>query len=507
MKKFVQFFSFAAMTQVILLLNQVVLLPMQIRLWGNSETALWYAAIALATVITVADGGLRTAGHVALLQLVRTNDAEAKEEFLQVWAWIRSLVVAVTVVLLLADLVYGAAYGMNEWQIGRALLVLAYAFETMLIIRIVYLDSLGEYSSAESSYFFFAGLRLILAVPALLLFRVHPAGLCLLFLATSVAGLAFQGWLCNIPRELHLFARFPQRLSLATCSLVRFTMAEPCANWARISLPVLVIGLIAPATAVTTYVALRAIYGAARTTIQQVARVGSVEVLRLWEQRRRIPADSLLSLFLLIAGLIGTALGGAVVLDNMRVLSLWLKHFDRQIFQKINLSFALSSPFYAYQIIVALSFRTGQLALTARRQYAYLVYSVIFAVGAVMMRSLDVYMGLLVVAEVTLSASFLVRQNIAGVAGYKTDAGRRGLASAFAGFVLLFVLGHIVRRTGSPLFTILSLDNEAQAAAMLALSLGTLVLIGFACNLRAYQNLKVALRRPVNVLGVSIPTL
>ena len=42
---------------------------------------------------------------------------------------------------------------------------------------------------------------------------------------------------------------------------------------------------------------------------------------------------------------------------------------------------------------------------------------------------------------------------------------------------------------------------------MLALALGTLVLIGFACNLRAYQNLKVALRRPVNVLGVSVPTL
>ena len=193
MKKFVQFFSFAAMTQVILLLNQVVLLPMQIRLWGNSETALWYAAIALATVITVADGGLRTAGHVALLQLVRTNDAEAREEFLQVWAWIRSLVVAVTVVLLLADLAYGAAYGMNEWQIGRALLVLAYAFETMLIIRIVYLDSLGEYSSAESSYFFFAGLRLILAVPALLLFRVHPAGLCLLFLGPPCRGWPFRG--------------------------------------------------------------------------------------------------------------------------------------------------------------------------------------------------------------------------------------------------------------------------------------------------------------------------
>ena len=83
-------------------------------------------------------------------------------------------------------------------------------------------------------------------------------------------------------------------------------MAEPVANWARLSLPVLVIASIAPDTAVTTYVALRAIYGAARTTVQQVARVASVEVLRLLGQRRMAPAESLLSLFLLFAGLIGT---------------------------------------------------------------------------------------------------------------------------------------------------------------------------------------------------------
>jgi hypothetical protein len=315
MKKFAQFFSFAAMTQVILLLNQVVLLPMQIRLWGNAETALWYAAIALATVTTVADCGLRTAGHVALLRLVRTNEPEARAEFRQVWAWIRLLVVLVTATLLVADLTYGALHGMGKWQRAWVLLTLAYALETLLTIRIVYLDSLGEYSRAESSYFLFAAIRLAVAAPALLLFRVDPLKLCWLFLGTSVLGLVLQGWLCNIPRGLRIFARFPHRLSFATVSVVRYTIAEPCANWVRLSLPVLVIALIAPDTAVTAYVALRAIYGAARTTIQQVARVASVEVLRLLGQRRKAPAHSLQSLFLLLAGLIGTvqhALAGSV---------------------------------------------------------------------------------------------------------------------------------------------------------------------------------------------------
>jgi hypothetical protein len=502
MKKFVQFFSFAAMTQVILLLNQVVLLPMQIRLWGNSETALWYAAIALATATTMADFGLRTAGHVELLWLVRANDPDASAEFRQIWAWIRLLILLVTATLILAVLTYGALHGMGHWQLGRALLIMAYAIETLLIIRVVYLDSLGEYSSAESSYFFFAGTRFVLAVPALLLFRVHPVGLCWLFLGTSVFGLALQGWLCNIPRELRIFGRFPRRLSFSTCTLVRYTMAEPCANWARISLPVLVIGAIAPATAVTTYVALRAIYGAARTTIQQVARVASVEVLRLSGQRKWPQAESLLSLLLLVTGLIGTALASAVVLDNMRLLSLWLKHFDRQLFQNINLSFALSSPFYGYQIIVALSFRIGKLARSARRQYAYLVYSALFAISALVVRSLDVYLGLLIVAEIVLSISFLGGQYIAGDTSHRSNAGRRALTIAFASFVLVSALWIIVRHAPGPVFTDRSVETALQAACLLVLALGMTMLIGMALNVRTIRNIRIAVQRPVNVVRV-----
>jgi hypothetical protein len=496
MKKFAQFFSFAAMTQVILLLNQVVLLPMQIRLWGNAETALWYAAIALATVTTVADCGLRTAGHVALLRLVRTNEPEARAEFRQVWAWIRLLVVLVTATLLVADLTYGALHGMGKWQRAWVLLTLAYALETLLTIRIVYLDSLGEYSRAESSYFLFAAIRLAVAAPALLLFRVDPLKLCWLFLGTSVLGLVLQGWLCNIPRGLRIFARFPHRLSFATVSVVRYTIAEPCANWVRLSLPVLVIALIAPDTAVTAYVALRAIYGAARTTIQQVARVASVEVLRLLGQRRTAPAESLQSLFLLLAGLIGTVLASAVVLDNMRLLGLWLKHCDRLLFQNINLSFALSTPFYSYQIIVALAFRIGQLAPAARRQYAYLLYSALFAASAVIIKSLDFYMALLVVAEILLSVSFLTWQS------HKTNAGRHGLAGSFAGFAVVFALWLTVRYAGSSMFTQRSVEDALRAVCLLALSLGVLMIVGLALKVRAFRNLRIAMQRPVNIVRV-----
>jgi hypothetical protein len=179
-----------------------------------------------------------------------------------------------------------------------------------------------------------------------------------------------------------------------------------------------------------------------------------------------------------------------------------LKHFDRPLFQNINLSFALSSPFYCYQVIVALSFRVGQLALTARRQYAYLLYSALIAVSTVIIKSLDVYLALLVVAEILLSISFLIRQNIGVHPSHKTNAGRRGLANSFAGAVLVFALWSIVRHSGRSLFMDKSLENTFLAACLWALSLGVLMIVGLALNMRAFRSLRIALQRPVNFVRV-----
>jgi hypothetical protein len=496
MKKYLRFFSFAVMTQLILLLNQVVLLPMQLRLWGNSETALWYAAIALATGTTVADLGLRTAGHVELLRLVRTGDPGATAKFRQVWTLIRLLVMVVTALLLVGELVVGS----KNWALGRALLTLAYAVETLLIIRIVYLDSLGEYSGAEASYFTFAAVRFALAIPALLVFRLQPTGLCWLFFATSVVGLMLQGLLCRIPRELAIFSRPPRRLSFKTCSLVRYTMSEPCANWVRISLPVLVIAAIAPATAVTTYVALRAIYGAARTTIQQMARVASVEVLNLRAADQRETADSLLAGFLLFTAVIGTALASFVVLDNMRLLSLWLKHFDGVLFQNINLCFALASPFFSYQVMVALSFRTGRLAGMARRQYAYMMYSAGCAGAAWLTRSLAVYLGLLVATEIALSLSFMLRPNLAGDAD-SSNAGWGGVAASSAGAILILALWMTVHSSTTNWFARISPAHVMQTALLWAVAPATLLLIGLVMNAGMLRSLRAALRRPAGTVN------
>ena len=183
MAQLFRFFSFAVLTQLVLLLNQVVLLPIQLRQWGVATTATWYAAIALATMTTFADLGLRTASHVELLRFVRDRDEAAGAQLQQVWGWIRVLVCALTLFLLLwsaLDSWFHADLAQTLW---KDCLTLAYAIETLLIVRIVYLDSLGHYSTAESTYFTFAVLRLGLALPALLVFHAQPQFLGALYLA------------------------------------------------------------------------------------------------------------------------------------------------------------------------------------------------------------------------------------------------------------------------------------------------------------------------------------
>lgn len=476
MTKLLQFFSVAVLTQIILALSQLVLLPIQIRLWGHGATAAWYSALAVATITTVVDCGLRTAGHAELVRFAKqgAGDPAAREYFQQVWGWIRILILLMTLALIAGDAAFTVFRG-SPYPVWKAALTFAYALETLLIIRIMYLDTLGFYRGAEVSYLLFAALRLVLAVPALLVLRLQASGLAWLFLATSVVAIAFQGrLLCRPVRALGAFAALPRRLSFRVLAVARHTLAEPCANWVRLSLPVLVIATIATPAAVTTYVALRAAFGVGRTTIQQLARVASVEYLRLRDQGRAEAAESLLSIFVLAAGFLGTAIASFIVVDNMRVVGLWLTRFDRLTFQTIVVSFAPSAAFYAYQIILALMFRVGELAWAARRHYAYTIYSGLFAAFALRAKWLPLYLVLLIVSELLLSTTFLAPGRRKMLA-FPKRTGSRGLIGAWAGSVVVMTLWIAVRNNFGHIFA----DFSAGSLALTALILGS-ALTGFA---------------------------
>ena len=178
MTKLLQFVSMAMLTQITLALTQVVLLPIQIRFWGHGTIAAWYSALAVAALTSIFDCGLRTAAHTDLLRLMQDRgDAVARERVRQVWGWIRTLVASLTLLLIVIKCVSAPLFEHQPYPIWKAVLVLAYSVETLLSVRIVYLDSLGFYRQAEAGYFAMVAVRLFLSIPALLVWHVNVSGL------------------------------------------------------------------------------------------------------------------------------------------------------------------------------------------------------------------------------------------------------------------------------------------------------------------------------------------
>lgn len=432
MRKFFQFFSLTILTQGVLLLNQIALLPIQIRIWGHASTAYWCAMFAVASIISVADLGLRTAGHLELIRYARNPaDEQAKTEFQHLWAWIRILIGVATIALIALDLLYYCLYAKTLYPLWHVALTIGVALESILCARIMYLDSLELYREAEAGYLLLAATRFCLALGALIFFHAPPDTLAWIWSIAGIFAIAHQSKLCRRIGLLRLFEPMPPGLSLRTLAIALHTMADPASNWVRISLPVLVLSAVGQPVAVTTYVALRSVFGAVRQTISQLSRYASVQYLSLRYSQKMDVAEVQLTLCILFTAFFASVLTCIVIADNFRLATFWLGGLDGTLYQAIAITFGLASPFYVYQILQALMLRCGRVHEIARRQYLYIVSLVIFAAITLLAKSVLLWLVLVLVADILISFSFMLRTE-----GTSTSAGVRGSLAALASAVL-----------------------------------------------------------------------
>jgi hypothetical protein len=440
-----RFVSLALLTQGVLLLNQIVLLPFQIRIWGTEAAAYWYSTVALASLTTAADFGLRTAGHAEFIRYSHDpSDEQARIEFQHLWDWMRILIFSSLVALVALDFGHHRFFQVSHYPLWRPALVIGIALETLLIVRMMYMDSLGLYTEAEGGYLLLAAGRLGLAVGALIIFHAPPATLGWIWFFAGVLAVAQQSWLCRHIKVLQLFAPISRGLSVKTLAIARHTMADPSSNWMRFNAPVLVLAAIAQPTAVTTYVALRAVFGAARATISQLSRFASVDYIRLTQACNFTRAEIQVTLCVLLTAFAGSVVGVFVVADNFRIASIWLVHANPQLYQAIAVMFALGSAFSSYQLMLALMLRCGEVDRIARRQYLYILYAAVFAVVALITRSTLLWLVMLLVADLMISLSFLLKTSRGGVQS-QTAAGIRGCLAATASSVLIMAMWLTVR--------------------------------------------------------------
>jgi hypothetical protein len=256
---------------------------------------------------------------------------------------------------------------------------------------------------------------------------------------SGLFAIAHQSTLCRRIGLLRLFEPMPPGLSFRTLRIARYTMADPASGWMRAYVPVLVLSAIAQPMAVTIYVALRALFGTARQVILQLSRYASVEYVWLKESHQAALAETQFTLCVLFAAFVASVITGIVVADNFRLASFWLVGADPTLYAQIAITFGLASPLYAYQIMQALMLRHGKVHEIAKRQYVYIICLVIFAVVALLIKSVLLWLMLILIAEVTISLSFMLRTP------NTPSAGVRGSLAALASALLGVSLWLLVR--------------------------------------------------------------
>ena len=442
MLRVVGLLSASLLTQLVLVATQFILLPVQLANWGHAATADWYAGLAVAAIASISDAGFRTLGHDALIDASRdADDVAARERFLHCWLVVRALILTVTILLIAGNFLGSLVSQALPFSIWRMLLILSFAIETLIIVRIVYMDSLGLYNRAEFTYLAVVTVRLVAGATAVVLLDGGEIALAGVYLASSVIGLTFQEWSCRGIPLLRLGARPATLPAPRILAEGRFTIAEPMTNWTRLNLPVLVIVTIGNDYAVTTFVALRAIFGGLRNMLVQLARAGSVEFIRLARGPEPRIASDVLRAFLVTATWIAAGFGAAVLIDDYTLTRLWLHDLDVDTYLLFAQCMAVGALFYPYQLLVNVQMRLGKVAEIARRQYLWMLIVALFVAIALITGSLTLYATLLAAAEVLIGLLFYG----ARMDDLRRDAVRQGLIACIGCAALVIPIGLAIR--------------------------------------------------------------
>lgn len=404
MKVFLQFFSLTIGTQICLALYQLVLLPLQLRLWGEATTADWLVILAIANLCTVSDLGLRSIGHAQLLASVRLGDGAGAAYFRQIWALTRGIMLAVSAVVFAAQAL-GLTGHSGAFEAWPFVLIVTLLLDTLLIVRGCWLDTLGNFRRVEGLFFGMVALRNVLSIVALVAFHAGPAVLAYIMLGTGLAAVLAQAALLREPRSLRVFAPGLRDIRWPMTRVIPLAMTDPAATWIRFSMPVVVLATMASPTTLTTFVAMRAIFSLGRQVISQLGRFASIRYAERVSTDAN-QAEAVIGGFILLATLVALSVSCAIIADHGRLLRLWLHSGDPRLEPWIALSFAIGAAGNSFQVVSASKIRTGKIRQVAACQYLYIAASLVAAAVGYWSGSTLLYLALLAAQEVLIAVAF-----------------------------------------------------------------------------------------------------
>ena len=297
-----RFLSIVTLSQATLVAQQLLILPLQIHVWGHDTVAVWLPALALAAIVNSSDLGLKNAGFAAIAA------GETGDKFATLWSIVRLQTLGVGIVTMgLSFLMFSSRIAPDQ-AIFLVILTASAMMENCLGLRTPFLEAFGRIAHAESAFLAMVAARLIGGATLIYFLRVGPVALSILWLATACMAVLIQEQFREVRTVAPLFRRWKFSHVRETYADARWSAATPLVLWAQIQLPVITLSSFAPSAIVSSFVALRTLYGLTRLIIQQISRIISIQYNR---RIREIGADNARAFLLLVAAGVAWLSAGA----------------------------------------------------------------------------------------------------------------------------------------------------------------------------------------------------
>jgi hypothetical protein len=457
MRSLLSFLSLTTLGQFCLLFNQLILLPFELHIWNTATAAQWFVVLSTANLIVITDFGLRSSGHADLLKAVE-GDPEATRLFRTTWALTRLLVILGTLLFLAYAILVSVA---GAPSLLAVLVVTSVSCETLATTRGVWLDTLGQFNRVELAYVTTQASRILLSVIALLGFRAGPISLAWIQFCTAIGWLVVQGTLLRAPL-LDFQAGGFRSLRWSSLRDLPFVVIDPASSWIRVHLPVVVFGSFMPAAFIITFVALRAAFGAARLTATQLARYASVQYAHenRSEARQTIAIRAMFGVIVL-----GVMISSLVLIDDGRLLRLWLGASNVQGSRAIVAYFSVGTLATIYQVPAGILVRSGQIREFAKRQCAYVALGLLAApLAPLLPAAAPAYLCSLALLEIINAGLFV---QILG-----SEVRRASMKAFVLGVSVLFGLGAVVTCDPGGMFSAATFTGAVWSGLIALLGLG-----------------------------------
>lgn len=393
-----RFLSLATLTQAATIGSQLLLLPLQIHIWGHDAVALWLSTLALSAVLGFCDLGLRNAGFAALA----TNAPVARFDTL--WTIMRGHMVLATLIVLGIVAVWLAPRAGGEGTLFLFVLAVAASIEVLIGLRVTFMEAKGLITPAEAVSFGMAAARLVIGVALLATLKASPLVLSFVWLGTALAALFAQTVFSVVNVSSPIFGRWSLGGWRDAYADALWSTATPLTQWAQIHMPVVALSAFAPPALVSSFVALRSIFGLMRSILQQLSRLASIrygEWARAWGEAR---AQASLQLVAAVAGWISLGFGLALFAESFTFTGRLFDLPPDNGVRLMALGLAFSSILSVHQLFTLSLARFGRFALTGAANYAYVAGVAVACVVAASMKDVVVLVAGLVLCDAALLA-------------------------------------------------------------------------------------------------------